>query len=189
MLILWETFLLGLLACLGTNVDNLLLVLACGSAGRARLDAALLALVLAVVVGLALLLSLGADLAMPGMIAWVGLVPLAMGIYEAWPRPRAERADTRSVLPTSALALTLATNSVDTLLVQAALFADLSEGYHLPALLGSLTTAGLLAALAYVLLSHRGAGSRLLAYASRARPLILIAVGLLLLMDTGFDVQ
>lgn len=189
MLILGETFLLGLLACLGTNIDNLMLVLSCGSAGRARLDSALLALVLAGVVLLALLLSLGVDLAMPQVIAWVGLLPLALGIYELRPHAGGDADRSPSVLPATALALTLAANSVDTLLVQVALFTDLEEGYHLPALLGSISTAALLAGLAYVLLSHRGAGTRLLAYATRVRPWILIAVGLLLLMDTGFDVQ
>jgi cadmium resistance protein CadD (predicted permease) len=188
MLIHGEAILLAFLACLATNIDNLLLVLSGGSAARARLDAAAFLAVLSVAVGLALMISFGIDLGMPRAIAWVGLIPLAMGFYELRPRPCGETAGA-AALPLGALTLTLTANSLDTLLVQTVLFADMATGYHAAALAGSLAAAVLLALCAYVLLSRQGATARLLRLATRARPWILIAVGLLILMDTGFDTQ
>jgi len=47
----------------------------------------------------------------------------------------------------------------------------------------------LLALAIFMLLSRPGTSGRILALAPRARPWILIAVGLLILMDTGFDAQ
>jgi hypothetical protein len=57
------------------------------------------------------------------------------------------------------------------------------------ALTGAAGTAGLLAAAAVVVLSWQGRARSLLNLASRARPWILIAVGVLIFMDTGFDTQ
>jgi len=44
-----------------------------------------------------------------------------------------------------------------------------------------------LAATAFVLTSRQGSQERLLSLAAKARPRILIAVGALIFMDTGFD--
>jgi hypothetical protein len=189
MLIHGEAILLALFACLATNIDNLLLVLSGGSATRARGDATVFLLVISAAVGLALVISLGIDLTMPRAIAWVGLVPMAMGIYELRPGPSGDGSGGATALPLGMLAVTLAVNSLDTVLVQTVLFADIASGYHLAALAGSMAAAILLAFSAYVLLSRQGATARLLRLAAKARPWILIAVGLLILMDTGFDTQ
>jgi len=188
MLIFAEAFALAMVACLSTNLDNLLLVLSGGSAKRARTDATVFLAVMGSAVGLALLLSLGVDrFAVPSFFAWIGLVPLTLGIYELQPRRQQQDGpDHRALLP-GALALALAANSLDTLLVQTVVFADYAEGYDFAALLGAGAAAVGLAASAHVLLSRHGPSSRLLAFAARARPWILIGVGIMILMDTGFD--
>lgn len=188
MLIFGGAFALALVACLSTNLDNLLLVLSGGTSERARADATVFLAVMATAIGLALLISLGVDrFAVPSFFAWIGLVPLTLGIYELQPR-RPEQAGPggRPLLP-GALAVVLAANSLDTLLVQTVVFADYAEGYHLAALLGAGAAALGLAALARMLLSRHGPTSRLLAFAAKARPWILIGVGAMILMDTGFD--
>jgi len=188
MLIAAEVFATALVACAATNLDNMLLVMAGSGFKQARGHIAVFVLGLAVVIGLSLLISRGVDLAMPAAIAWIGLVPLSMGIYELRPR-RVGGEKTSSALQTAALALTLFANSLDTLLVQTALFSDIAAEYDAVALAGSLAAAVLLALAMLVLLSRPGATARILALAPKARPWILIGVGLLILMDTGFDAQ
>ena len=186
MLIAAEVFATALVACAATNLDNMLLVMAGAGAGRARGHVAVFVLVLAVVIGLSLLISRGVDLAMPGAIAWLGLVPLSMGIYELRPR-RLGGEKTSAALQTAALALTLLANSLDTLLVQTALFSDVASEYDAVALAGALAAALLLALSTLMLLSRPGTSARILTLAPKARPWILIGVGILILMDTGFD--
>ena len=188
MLIFIEAFALAGMACLSTNLDNLLLVLSGGSARRARTDASVFLAVMAAAVVLALLLSLGVDrFAVPGFFAWIGLVPLSLGIYELQPRRAGPAEQGARPLTPVALAVALAANSIDTLLVQTVVFADYASGYHIAALLGAGAAALGLAAAARMLLSRHGPSSRLLAFAAKARPWILIAVGAMILLDTGFD--
>jgi len=167
-----EAFLLAFAGCAATNIDNLMLVLASGVAAGARRATLVFLVTLVLVVVLALLISMGVDLVMPRFIAWVGLVPMSMGLYALWPRRSAEAASgMQSGLSVMSLALPLAANSLDTLLVQTILFSDLASAYHPAALAGAAGAAGLLA------------------LAGHARPWILIAVGALIFMDTGFDTQ
>lgn len=185
-----EAFALAFAGCAATNLDNLMLVLASGVAAGARRAALVFFVTLVIVVVLALLISMGVDLVMPRFIAWVGLIPMSMGLYALWQRRSAGReAGLRNGLSIMSLTLPLAANSLDTLLVQTILFSDLATAYHLAALAGAAGAAGLLAAAAFMLLSRHVRADRALALAERARPWILIAVGALIFMDTGFDTQ
>jgi len=188
MLIYAEAFAVAFAGCAATNLDNIMLMLAGASRERPRPYAFAFFAVLGSAIGLGLLASLGVDVAVPRVIAWAGLLPLSMGIYEL--RPHKETSGPRksgAAVPLPAFTLTLAANSLDTLVVQTVVFTDLEAGYHGAAAVGSLTAAALIAGAGFVLLSRRGAGSRLLAAAARVRPWILILVGILILMDTGFD--
>ena len=188
MLIHAEAFAVAFFGCAATNLDNIMLMLAGASREHPRPYAIAFFAVLGVAIGLALMVSLGVDVALPRVIAWAGLLPLSMGIYELRPRNEISAGrGSRAALPLAAFALTLAANSLDTLVVQTVVFTDLEAGYHGAAAVGSLTAAALIAGAGFVLLSRRGAGSRLLAAAARIRPWILILVGILILMDTGFD--
>ena len=185
-----EAFALAFAGCTATNIDNLMLVLASGVAAGARRAALVFLVTLVVVIVLALLISMGVDLVMPRFIAWVGLIPMSMGLYALWPRQSVEAASgMQNGLSIISLALPLAVNSLDTLLVQTILFSDFASTYHPAALAGAVGAAALLAAAAFVLLSRHGRAGRLLALAEHARPWILIAVGALIFMDTGFDTQ
>jgi cadmium resistance protein CadD (predicted permease) len=188
MLIAAEAFATAMLACWATNLDNMLLVLAGAPSGRARGHVLVFLVVLASVIALSLLISRGVDLAVPSAVMWLGLIPLSMGIYELRPRRRGPDG-AGSALPATALAMTLLANSLDTLLVQTALFSDVASGYDGAALAGALAAAVLLALAIFMLLSRPGTSRRILALAPQARPWILIAVGLLILMDTGFAAQ
>ena len=185
-----ESFALAFAGCAATNLDNIMLVLASGAAAGARRAALTFFLTLTPVIALAFVISLGVDLVMPRFVAWIGLVPLSMGLYELWPRnPDGPAPAQGGGLSIMSLALPLAANSLDTLLVQTILFSDLASPYHPAALAGAIGAAALLAATAFVILSGKGRVDRLLAVASRARPWLLMAVGILIFMDTGFDTQ
>ena len=187
MLIHSEAFALALFGCMATNIDNILLVLASGDRQHAIRSAGVFVLVLSTVILLGLFISMGIDLAIPRSVAWVGLVPMTMGIYELTPMARGETASKRGAASMMALALPLAANSFDTLLVQTVLFSDFSSKYHASALAGAFTAAGLMALLAYRVLTSEGVAQRLLPLAAKFRPWLLIIVGVLILMDTPFD--
>lgn len=184
-----EAFGLALIGCTATNMDNILLVLATGDRVRAGRFAVTFFVVLILVILLSLALSRGADLVMPRFINWVGLVPFGLGLLEF--RHQRIQASGASVATTSFLgaASVLAANSLDTLLVQTILFADTASPYDLAALGGSVTAAIALAALAFVLLTRPRLADWLIPAAARVRPWILMAVGLLIFLDTGFDTQ
>lgn len=189
MLIYAQAFLLALFGCLATNIDNILLVLASGKRELAGHSALIFLSVLSVVILLGLLLSMGIDLAIPRHIAWVGLIPMTMGIYELTPMSRNENAKAGKASNVLALALPLAANSMDTLLVQTVLFSDLASAYHAVALIGAFAAAMLMAALVWQVMRHPGASERLLPLASKVRPWLLIIVGLLILSDTPWDTE
>ena len=184
-----QAFALAFTGCAATNVDNILLVLATGSRERAGRHSTVFFAVLGLFVLLAIGLSLGMDVAAPALLSWVGLVPMGMGLYELRPGHGHRSDDTVKATSLVAVAMLLTANSLDTLAVQTVLFSDAASAYHLAMLTGSLAAAALLATAAFVLLSHPGSANRLLPLATRARPWILIAVGLMIFMDTGFDIQ
>ena len=188
MLIHAEVFLLVMFGCLATNIDNILLVLASARQGGGRKSALVFLAVLTTAVLLGFVISLGVDLAIPRSVAWVGLVPLTMGIYELTPLHRAVSEPSTAPLSALGLALPLAANSLDTVLVQAVLFSDLATGYHLSGLAGAAAAAGLLTLLASKVISSPAFSERVLPLASKARPWLLVAVGGLILADLPFDV-
>jgi cadmium resistance protein CadD (predicted permease) len=139
---------------------------------------------------LALMLSFGVELTIPRSIVWLGLIPFTIGVYELRPWHKNNGDNSKlTAISLLALAVTLAINSIDTLIVQVVLFSDFASQYHLAALAGASTAAAILALSAFYLLSKPASANKLLPIASKVRPWILIAVGLLILMDTGFDTQ
>ncbi len=190
MLLYAEAFALTFLGCVATNIDNILLVLSSGSQQKARQSALVFVVILEVYILLALLVSYGVDLTIPRSIVWLGLIPFTIGVYELRPWRKSNKDSSNpAVLPLAGLAITLAINSLDTLIVQMVLFSDFATQYHLVALAGASAAAMALALTAFVLLTRPASAKRLLPIASKARPWILIAVGLLIMMDTGFDTQ
>jgi cadmium resistance protein CadD (predicted permease) len=135
-------------------------------------------------------MSYGVELTIPRSIVWLGLIPFSIGAYELRPWRQIDKDSTNTAAITlAALGITLSINSIDTLIVQVVLFSDIATEYHTVALVGATTAALLLGLTAFVLLTRPASAKRLLPIASKARPWILIAVGLLIMMDTGFDTQ
>ena len=190
MLLFIEAFVLAFVGCIATNIDNILLVLSSGNPHRARQTVLLFIVTLEVYILLALLMSYGVDLTIPRFIVWMGLIPLSIGLYELRPgRILNIDGSNGATISLAALGITLAVNSLDTLIVQMVLFSDFAAQFHLAALAGATAAAVVLGLTAFVLLTRPASAKRLLPMASMARPWILIAVGVLILMDTGFDVQ
>jgi len=190
MLLYVEAFALAFVGCVATNIDNMLLVLSAGNPHRARQSALLFVVILEVYILLALLVSYGVDLSIPRSIVWLGLIPFSIGVYELRPwRKTNTDSSNPAMLPLAGLAVTLAINSIDTLIVQTVLFSDFATQYHPAAIAGATGAAVALALTAFILLTRPASAERLLPIAARLRPWVLIAVGLLIFMDTGFDTQ
>ncbi len=190
MLIPFEAATLALFALLSTNVDNLLLVVAWHSGKSARLISLLFLTTMMVVVFLAFQISLAVDYSSPPFMAWVGVVPLGMGLYELIRRNSSQSTEKPGSAQTKALALivTLLANSGDTLVIQATLFTDLATPAHVAGMLGSFLGALSLAVLAFIIMSSPGKNRVWLERLSRVRPWLLMVIGILILMDTDFDI-
>jgi len=190
MLIFAEAFALAFIGCIATNIDNVLLVLSAGNPHKARQSTLVFVVILEVYILLALMLSFGVELTIPRSIVWLGLIPFSIGVYELRPW-RKNNGDNSNLTTISlvALAITLSINSIDTLIVQMVLFSDIATQYHLAALVGASAAAVILSMSAFYLLTRPASARRLLPIATKLRPWILIAVGLLILMDTGFDTK
>lgn len=185
-----EAFTLAFIACVATNIDNILLVLSSSNPDKARQSTLVFVFILEVYILLALMMSFGVDLTIPRYIVWLGLIPLSIGVYELRPRRKMNSDGSNdAVIPLAALAITLSINSIDTLIVQLVMFSDIATAYHPAALSGATAAAIVLGLTAFFLLIRPASAKRLLPIAAKARPWILIAVGLLILMDTGFDTQ
>ena len=119
MLIFAEAFALAFIGCVATNIDNVLLVLSSGSPHRARQSTLIFVVILEVYILLALMISFGVDLTIPKSIVWLGLIPFSIGVYELRPWRKNNSDDSNlTAIPLAALAITLALNSIDTLIVQ-----------------------------------------------------------------------
>ena len=188
MLIYIEVFLLAAFGCFATNIDNALLVLASSKQARPGLGVTVFLAVLSSVILLGLALSLAVDLAIPRHVAWLGIVPISMGLYELTPLSGNGNQGRGTAGSVMALLLPLTANSLDTLLVQTVLFSDIANRYNLVALAGAVAAAFVMAATIRRILANPGASSRLLPLAARFRPWLLIVVGLLILLDTPYDV-
>ena len=179
---------LAALGCIVTNFDNILLVVSNGGRASAFRSSAAFISVLALAILAGFAISLGVDVTIPDAIAWVGLIPVSMGVYELFARAKSpDPSSRRQAVTMAALALPLAANSLDTVAVQAVLFSDISSQYHGPALAGAFSAAAALAALAWYIISSPAAAKRVLPLAARLRPWLLIVLGILILTDTGFD--
>ena len=190
MLIHVEAFALAFLGCVATNIDNVLLVLSSGNPHKARQNALVFVLILVVYIILALMMSYGVELTIPRSIVWLGLIPFTIGVYELRPgRKLSQNSSNATAVTLAALAITLSINSIDTLIVQVVLFSDFATQYHMAGLAGASAAAVLLGLSAFVLLTRPASAKRLLPFAAKARPWVLIAVGILILLDTGFDTQ
>jgi len=173
-----------------TNLDNLLLLsgLAAGRADRRPIAYGFLgATVLTAAISVAFVL-LSWFLA-PNVIRYLGVVPVVLGAKMLIARPAEEGQHAAGTLTAPGVALVLLANSTDTIASFGPLFAE-SEAVVVAGLIaGFAVMAGLWLALIMRLSGSSALGGRAAARLQRLTPLIMIAVGLYILADTGTDLQ
>jgi cadmium resistance protein CadD (predicted permease) len=127
-------------------------------------------------------------------LGYLGVVPLAMGIYWAYQLSRPSATDDGvSSIGSSGAALgttvvSMAANSTDTLLTQAIVFADTAARLDWVVAVAVFVAASGLAATARYSVENPRVGPFIERYANRVAPLIMIAVGLYVLANTHTDV-
>jgi cadmium resistance protein CadD (predicted permease) len=179
-----------------TNFDNLAILVALLS--RFRNHAAWVVAGHLLVVAITATLAFGIGEAAGRMpvryVGFLGAIPLAIGLYWAyrlWRPADATAGPVRTVDGGSVLFTTvtsLAANGVDSLLSLAVVFADTASRYDAIAFATVMLAAVLLAVFAFLALKHRRLGPLVEHYASRLAPVVMIAVGCYVLVNTTTDV-
>ena len=183
-------------AYLATNMDNFAILTALFAKyrgdGAAVLTGHLLAV--AVTLGVAGLVGDAASVVPVQYLGYLGIVPIAMGVFwmYRWVRPLAAAEESavsgRAGAATVATFLGLLSNSTDTLLTQAIVFADTAARLDWVVAVSVLAIAALLAAAAGFGVRNPRFGPVLERHAGRVAPFIMIAVGVYVLADTATDV-
>jgi cadmium resistance protein CadD (predicted permease) len=125
----------------------------------------------------------------PDLIRYLGVVPIVLGMKMLIARPTEERRRAASALTAPGIALVLLANSTDTIASFGPLFAESEPVVVAGLLAGYAITAGLWLALVMRLSRSSALGARTAAALQRLTPLIMIAVGLYILADTGTDLE
>lgn len=173
-----------------TNIDVLFAFLALAAAGRRTAAVAGFLLAQILVVGGAVVVGSGAEVLAPADLGLLGLVPVALGFREVWrnrrrtTQPQAEKPPPGSLVGALALFLALST---DTFVLMAAFFADTRAVFDHFVLSGALMAVAVLFALATVLNRLLKPSPQTQKFFERLAPLVMIAAGLYILMDTQTD--
>ena len=184
---LLEAALIGVIAVVATNLDNLLLSVNLAQADGVKRAAGVFLPVQALVILLALGLSQGLE-GFPGhWLAYLGILPVSLGVYELV--RKAEDVVVPASVGVFQSSLLLAANSGDSLAVLMVTFSDVSEKYDLVTAIGAGMAAVTLTAV-LVVLSTRSFTERYLGLIARKlQPWLMIFVGLVILWDLPIDIQ
>lgn len=186
----------SLFAYLATNMDNFAILTALFAKYRGDGAAVLAGHLLAVGMTLLLagLIGEAAHAVSVRHLGYLGIIPIVMGVFwiYRWFRPtpvRDQAALTRRTgAAVGATLLGLLSNSTDTLLTQAIVFADTAARLDWVIAVSVFIVATLLALAASYGVRNPRFGPQLERYAPRAAPFIMIAVGLYVLANTATDV-
>lgn len=177
----------GFILYLGTNIDNALVVMACLSNRPQAWAQAVLSIALSASIVLAL--ALGLSEALDDLGAWplnlLGLVPLSLGLLALWRGP--EALDAVQATGIVALVGVLLSNSSDTLVTLVSFLAERPDAIRLPVALGYLSGVAVLAMVVAFLMQRLAKRPRWARRAARIGPLVMIAFGLFILLDTPGD--
>jgi len=181
-------------AFVASSMDNLLLLVGFKSARSMDRRSVRVGYVVSVVTvtGLAWGLALAAEGRVPFRLSYLGVLPIIAGVYHGV-RSLRERASSEVARPPSrgsgffSVLVTMLANSGDSLLVLMALFADTAPGLDLVAGATLVAMSALWIAIAGFVAGHPRHRSRVEAFARYALPVILVAVGIYILMDTSTD--
>lgn len=185
---------LSVLAFFSTNLDNLgmLVVLIAEDTRHAGEVVRGYAISVIAVLALAWILSTAVEFSPDAYIGYLGLIPIALGVYKLvrlftpGPGPSARRSTHSGTLPVVTMMLA---QSGDSLAVYVALLADTRENLE-PVILLTLVICGLV----WITAARWLATRRLIAepveqWGRHILPMVLIAIGALILMDTPTDIQ
>jgi cadmium resistance protein CadD (predicted permease) len=192
--------LLGLVtgAFIATNIDNhLVLVVLLGANARRRSAVLLGFLCSAITVICVSALGVVVEGAIgPGLIGYLGIVPLLLGLhmlYQSWGGGHAADEEFESLAHTGEPKIWLSTfilmfsNSGDSVAVFLPLLAESGRSALLLIVCSYLAMAVLWSGLSYLISGHQGLARRLEHRAEKIVPWIMIVVGIYILMDTATD--
>ncbi|MEO8602221.1 MAG: cadmium resistance transporter [bacterium] len=176
-------------AYFATNIDSFVLLTAMLAHGRAQRRRIVLGF------GASYLIALEANLIPLAYLGLLGVVPLALGakgVVDLLRKGRSPRKTEKVAAPAGrsviyAVALTLVSNSADTIIVLSALLADSDPGAELVILLSCVAAAGVVAASAAYAVGHPRVERGIQRIAPTLTPLILLCVGFYILANTATD--
>ena len=187
----------GAAAFVGTNIDNLLLLVAMHARYERRpgtVTAGYFAGMLVVGLIAALIGEVGEFIPL-AYLGLLGVVPIAMGVLGLWRLFRKSAGGPDAVVATddgrlavfSTLLTTQLSNGTDTIITFSTLLADSNDRADYLLFPTFLAMIGVFAALAYYLLKHGRARRFLSSYGHYVTPVILILVGLYIIDNTLTD--
>lgn len=187
---------LGVAAFLATSGDNLVILLGLygGRAYRDREVAVGYVVAIAIVVAVGRLLAAFAHRAPPGVLGYLGIVPLALGVRQLIllatrraPLDGQRYRPPASMSGVAAVAAMTLGSSADSLATFAAVLSDTRPPLGLVVLATAVACASGLAVGARRLVDHTALGAVLSRVAPYVLPFLLIAIGLFVLADTPTD--
>lgn len=176
-------------AHVSTNLDNLAvlfgLIMVMGPKRPIIGFACAQAVLLALAVGFAIGLS---QTGYPSAIGYLGIVPLVLGLRGVWQQIKGTgQIETQPQGAVVSVVLLFLSLSFDSFAVLTPLFAESAPSYRLAGLIGAITAASLLTAVAAWGAPKAQSFAPRLARLDRIAPYIMVAVGLYILSNTGTD--
>jgi len=184
-------------AYIGTNLDNLLLLVAmysryerhAGVVTAGYLAGMILIGIITLIIG-----EVGEFIPL-AYLGLLGVIPVMMGLLALWKLYRnTQAAETNNIVSHSkplavflALISTQLSNSADSIITFSALYADSTDSSDYVIAPTFLAMAGIFSGVAYYSLKHPKLGRLLSRYGQYVTPFILILVGLYILNDTATD--
>lgn len=191
---------LGLVAgsFIATNMDNLLVLVMLLGANARRRSAVLLGFLCSAITVICVS-ALGVaveDTIGPGLIGYLGVVPLLLGfhmLYQSWSGEQADDEEFASLANTPepkiwwSTFILMFSNSGDSVAVFLPLLAESGRSALLLIVCSYLTMSVFWMGLSYLISGHQSLARRLEHRAEKIVPWIMIAVGIYILMDTATD--
>ena len=179
---------LAMIAYASTNVDNLLLVTSTASRAGSRRPVVYGFLLASVgVLSVSVAFTATAELFAPRALGLLGFVPIVVGLKILLNLHKAQENETMADVGALSVALVLLANSSDTIAVLGPLLAESEPVALFSMLAGYIVMAGIWLTLA-IYLSERVAQMGMVMRAAKwATPIIMIAFGIYILLDTTTD--
>ncbi|WP_298848374.1 hypothetical protein [uncultured Ruegeria sp.] len=178
------------IAMISTNLDNLAVLLGLILVMEQRRAIAGFAVAQAIVLTLAMTVAVGLNQSgLPFWIGYLGIVPLVFGLRGIWQQFRkTENDDAEAKGAVTSVVTLFLSLSIDSFAVMTPLFADSAPSYRVAALVGSVTAAaGLVAVAAWGAPRAKSLGPRV-ARLDRIAPYIMVCVGLYILFNSPTDI-